>query len=56
VMSGPMIQADATGVSNNGSIESVVRELESLQKNDASRYVRLRSASALRELSARSDQ
>ena len=37
-----MMQAGAPGVSNNGSIESVVRELESLQRNDASRYVRLR--------------
>ena len=55
-MGGPMMQAGAPGVSNNGSIESVVRELESLQRNNTDRYVRLRSASALRELSARSDQ
>ena len=35
---------------------TVIRELEILQHHDPSRYVRLRSAAALRQLSARNDQ
>jgi len=52
----PMFQAGAhAATSGNGSIEAVVRTLEDLQHNDPSRYVRLRSAAALREISARND-
>jgi len=51
-----MIEAGThTATSGNGSIEAVVRTLEDLQHNDPSRYVRLRSAAALREISARND-
>jgi hypothetical protein len=55
---GAMIQAGGSGlpIPNDGSIENVVRALENLQRNDSSRYVRLRSAAALRELNSRSDQ
>lgn len=38
------------------SLENVIRALEELQHRDPSRYVRLRSATALREISARSEQ
>jgi hypothetical protein len=47
---GAMIQA------GDGSIANVIRTLESLRRNDPSRYVRLRSAAALREISMRNDQ
>jgi hypothetical protein len=53
---GPMIQAGTAVITSDGSVESVIRALESLQQNDPSRYVRLRSAAALRELSVHSDQ
>jgi hypothetical protein len=43
-------------VSNDGSIENVIRELEILQQSDPSSYVRLRSGAALREISSHSDQ
>ncbi len=46
----PMIRAD------NVEMEKLTRELEILRHNDPSRYVRMRSASALREIAARSDQ
>jgi hypothetical protein len=52
----PMIQATGRPTARDGSIEKVIQELESLQHNDPSRYVRLRSASALREIAARNDQ
>ena len=51
-----MIQAGTQANESNGSIENVIRTLENLQRSDPSRYVRLRSASALREISARNDQ
>jgi HEAT repeat protein len=52
-----MVQAGgARGVATEGSIENVIQELENLQQNDPSRYVRLRSAAALREINARNDQ
>jgi len=35
------------------SVERVVRALEDLQRSDPNRYVRLRSAAALRQISAR---
>jgi hypothetical protein len=52
----PMIQASTRPVVSDGSIENVIRALENLQRNDPSRYVRLRSAAALREISTRNDQ
>jgi len=56
VAGGPIVQASAGRTAVDGSIENVIRTLEELQRNDPSRYVRLRSAAALREISARSDQ
>jgi HEAT repeats len=53
--SGPMVQISTQGT-DDGSIETVIRALENLQHNDPSRYVRLRSAAALREISTRNDQ
>jgi hypothetical protein len=53
---GPMVQASAHTAAADGSIENVIRALEGLQRNDPSRYVRVRSAAALREISARSEQ
>lgn len=56
---GPVIQASTathTSADNGGSIGDVIRALETLQHSDPSRYVRLRSAAALREISARNDQ
>jgi hypothetical protein len=50
-----MAQADNM-IPDDGSIANVIRTLEDLQRTDPSRYVRLRSASALREISARNDQ
>jgi len=44
----------ATGADD--SLERVVRALEELQKSDSNRYVRLRSAAALRQISERNDQ
>ena len=40
----------------DGSMQNVIHVLEDLQRNDPSQYVRLRSATALRQISARSDQ
>jgi len=54
--SGPVVQANARIPTADGSIDSVIRTLEALQRNDPNRYVRLRSAAALREISARSEQ
>jgi len=51
-----MVQPAAGDEASDGSWVGVIRELETLQHNDPSRYVRLRSAAALRQLSARSDQ
>jgi hypothetical protein len=42
--------------SGDQSLEDVVRALEQLQKSDPSRYVRLRSAAALRQINERNDQ
>jgi hypothetical protein len=52
----PMIRASTRPVAADGSIANVIRALENLQHNDPSRYVRLRSAAALREISTRKDQ
>jgi len=52
----PVVQTSATSSESEGSIENVIQALENLQRNDPSRYVRLRSAAALREINTRSDQ
>lgn len=44
------------GETGDASLTGVIRELEALQHSDPSRYVRLRSAAALRQLNARNDQ
>jgi hypothetical protein len=57
--SGPVMQASTNAHivgDNGGSIADVIRALEALQHSDPSSYVRLRSAAALREISARNDQ
>jgi hypothetical protein len=53
-----MVQAGNANVPalSNGSLQNVIRALNDLQRNDPSRYVRLRSAAALREINARDDQ
>src|SRR5215472_8850048 len=51
-----MVPAAAGGDAQDASLGAVIRELEVLQHRDPSRYVRLRSAAALRQLNARSDQ
>jgi HEAT repeats len=55
-VSAGMIQAGTQVSETGGSIESVIRTLENLQHSDPNRYVRLRSASALKEISARNNQ
>jgi HEAT repeats len=42
--------------SDDGSLQNVIHTLEELQHKDPSRYVRLRSAAALRQISVRSEQ
>ncbi|HEY2460020.1 MAG TPA: HEAT repeat domain-containing protein [Candidatus Acidoferrum sp.] len=44
---------DAVELASGGSMERVVRVLEELQRRDPSRYVRLRSAAALRQIGPR---
>lgn len=51
-----VVPASAGGDAQDASLDSVIRELEVLQHRDPSRYVRLRSAAALRQFSARGDQ
>ncbi|HXY00115.1 MAG TPA: zf-HC2 domain-containing protein [Candidatus Limnocylindrales bacterium] len=51
-----IIQAGSARAPADASMERVIRALEDLQRSDSSRYVRLRSAAALREISVRSDQ
>jgi hypothetical protein len=51
-----LLQVGEASAVPDGSLESVIRALAELQHNDPSRYVRLRSAAALREISAHSDQ
>lgn len=53
---GPIMQASTRPGVNDGSIEDVVRTLEELQNSDPSRYVRLRSAAALRQIGAQNDR
>jgi anti-sigma factor RsiW len=50
----PLTAANPT--KSDASLENVVRALEDLQKSDPSRYVRLRSAAALRQINERNDQ
>jgi hypothetical protein len=52
---GNMLQAGSMA-ETDGSLENVIRVLGDLQHNDPSRYVRMRSAAALRQISARDDQ
>jgi len=52
----PVIQAGTRVDGDEGSVENVIQALENLQHNDPSRYVRLRSAAALRTINARNDQ
>ncbi len=54
--SAPMIRAGTRPTAANAEVEKLTRELEILQQSDPSRYVRLRSASALREIGARNEQ
>jgi hypothetical protein len=44
------------GAPDDDSMQNVIRALEQLQHEDPSRYVRMRSAAALREISVRSEQ
>jgi HEAT repeat protein len=48
--------SDAVVLDNDDSVVRVVRALEDLQRRDPNRYVRLRSAAALRQISARDIQ
>jgi len=52
---GTMHRASNGNAPADDSMENVIRALEDLQRNDPSRYVRLRSAAALRQISARND-
>jgi len=51
-----MLPASTVSDAQETSLATVIKELEILQHNDPSRYVRLRSGAALRQLSARGDQ
>ena len=53
---GSIVPAVAGGDAHGVSMVGVIRALEDLQHSDPSRYVRLRSAAALRQLNARGDQ
>src|SRR5208337_292191 len=46
----------APGLPPDESLANVIRALENLQRKDPSRYVRLRSSTALREINERSEQ
>ncbi|HXH68517.1 MAG TPA: HEAT repeat domain-containing protein [Candidatus Limnocylindrales bacterium] len=56
VSDGSMVPAMANGTAHEVSMTGVIRTLEDLRHSDPSSYVRLRSAAALRQLSARGDQ
>ena len=45
--------SESIAMTSNASVEKVIRTLEELQKRDPSRYVRLRSAAALRQIGPR---
>jgi hypothetical protein len=53
---GNTVPAMAKGKSHEVSMTGVIMTLEDLRRSDPSSYVRLRSAAALRQLSARNDQ
>jgi HEAT repeats len=48
--------SESGAMTSNASVEKVIRTLEELQKRDPSRYVRLRSAAALRQIGPREPQ
>src|ERR1700676_2983616 len=48
--------SESTVMVSDASVEKVIRTLEELQKRDPSRYVRLRSAAALRQIGPRESQ
>jgi HEAT repeat protein len=51
------VQINSSGAMiSDASVEKVIRTLEELQKRDPSRYVRLRSAAALRQIGPREPQ
>ena len=52
----PVNQLGAPGLPADESLANVIRALENLQRKDPSRYVRLRSSAALREISERGEQ
>jgi hypothetical protein len=52
----PALAPDGVNRSFDPSMERVVRTLEELQRNDPNRYVRLRSAAALRQIGPRAVQ
>jgi HEAT repeat protein len=47
---------ESSAMISDASVEKVIRTLEELQKRDPSRYVRLRSAAALRQIGPREPQ
>ena len=49
-------RSESIAMTSNASVEKVIRTLEELQKRDPSRYVRLRSAAALRQIGPREPQ
>jgi hypothetical protein len=51
-----VVPAVSGGDASDASLVNVIRTLEDLRRKDPSRYVRLRSAAALRQISARNDQ
>jgi HEAT repeat protein len=53
---GNTVPAMASGKTHEVSMTGVIMTLEDLRRKDPSNYVRLRSAAALRQLSARGDQ
>lgn len=56
VQVGRLPQSPAAQFPADESLRNVIRTLEDLQSSDPSRYVRLRSAAALREINARNEQ
>jgi HEAT repeat protein len=48
--------SEPSAMFSDASVEKVIRTLEELQKRDPSRYVRLRSAAALRQIGPREPQ
>jgi len=48
--------AEVSSLSSDSSVDRVVRALEDLERSDPNRYVRLRSAAALRQIGTRDVQ